>query len=236
MMVLTQERRLQLRKLEERLGVQFSNLQLLNTALTHTSYANESRQSITHNERLEFLGDAVLELASSTFIFQHFAKMPEGEMTKARAAIVCENSLSKLAQKLDVGRYLLLGKGEDMNGGRKRPSILADAFESIIGAIYLDQGWKIAYEYVIHQLHDEFIAVEEGHTWQDYKSILQEIVQEQGNTVHYEQLSESGPAHDRIFEFNVVVNNRVCGTGRGRSKKDAEQQAAYKALQAMNKV
>ena len=153
-MELSQERKAKLSVLENALGVKFNNIALLNQALTHTSYANEFKGAISHNERLEFLGDAVLELASSTYLFKHFRQMPEGELTKARASVVCETSLAKLARKLHVGDYLLLGRGERMTGGENRPSILADAFESIIGAIYMDQGWSTAYDYVLNKLHE----------------------------------------------------------------------------------
>lgn len=158
-MNLSEERRKKLLDLACCLGVKFDNIKLLNQALTHTSYANEAKDHSLHNERLEFLGDAVLELASSTYLFKTFNQMPEGEMTKARASVVCETSLAKLATKLNVGEYLLLGKGERLTGGQQRPSILADAFESIIGAIYIDQGWQVAYEYVLDKLNEEFIAV-----------------------------------------------------------------------------
>ncbi len=229
-MNISQERKEKLLFLASVLGVEFKNIALLNRALTHTSYANEAKERIAHNERLEFLGDAVLELASSTYLFKNFSQMPEGEMTKARASIVCETSLAKLANQLNVGHYLLLGKGERLTGGEKRPSILADAFESIIGAIYLDQGWQVAYDYVVGKLHNEFIAVKNGYNLKDYKTILQEVVQAKGYHAEYKLISEDGPDHAKIFEFAVEINSKIKGLGKGTTKKEAEQHAAYEAL------
>lgn len=229
-MNLSKEREQNLLVLASALGVKFNDISLLNQALTHTSYANEAKNHIMHNERLEFLGDAVLELASSTYLFKNFVQMPEGEMTKARASIVCETSLAKLSTKLNVGKYLLLGKGERLTGGEKRPSILADAFESIIGAIYLDQGWQTAYDYVIDKLQEEFIAVENGYNLKDYKTILQEVVQGKGLHAEYKLISEEGPDHAKIFEFAVNIGGKQRGLGKGTTKKEAEQHAAYEAL------
>lgn len=229
-MNLSEERKQKLGELASSLGVKFKNINLLNQALTHTSYANEAKDHSLHNERLEFLGDAVLELASSTYLFKTFNQMPEGEMTKARASVVCEASLAKLANNLNVGQYLLLGKGERLTGGAQRPSILADAFESIIGAIYLDQGWQIAYEYVLDKLNEEFIAVKYGYNLKDYKTILQEVVQGKGLHAEYKLLSETGPDHAKTFEFAVVIDKKINGKGKGSTKKEAEQHAAYEAL------
>ncbi len=223
-------------ELAGRLGVRFSNLTLLHEALTHTSYANESKKrKITHNERLEFLGDAVLELATSTYLFQHFPNLPEGEMTKARASVVCETTLSKRAAVLHLGDYLLLGHGESSTGGRERPSILADAFESVIGAIYLDCGWETASTYILSQLHEDLITIERGENLQDYKTLLQEVVQKHADQkVSYELLAATGPDHNKLFEFAVKINEVVYGTGQGRNKKEAEQHAAKEALQKLN--
>ncbi len=229
---LSVDRQKDLLELAGRLQVSFSNLVLLHQALTHTSYANEARhQKVVHNERLEFLGDAVLELATSTYLFTNFPKLPEGEMTKARASVVCETTLSQRAAVLRLGDYLLLGHGELATGGRTRPSILADAFEAVIGAIYMDQGWEIASSYVLHQLQSDLRMVETGHNLQDYKTILQEFVQKHfEQAVCYELLSETGPDHAKHFEFAVNIDGKVCGTGSGRSKKEAEQHAAHEAL------
>ena len=174
--ILSEERKQSLRELARALGVEFHNLNFLQQALTHTSYANESKGNIVHNERLEFLGDAVLELASSTYLYQHFPQMPEGQLTKTRASIVCSATLAKLAAGLHLGDYLLLGHGEEMGGGRTRQTNLEDAFESVIGAIYLDQGWEAAQAYVLRQLESEFELVKHGAILKDYKTILQEEV------------------------------------------------------------
>lgn len=223
--------------LSQQLGVSFSNLTLLHQALTHTSYANESKKhKIIHNERLEFLGDAVLELATSTYLFTHFPGLPEGEMTKARASVVCETTLSKRAAVLHLGDYLLLGHGEMATGGRQRPSILADAFEAVIGAIYMDCGWQTASAYILNQLHADLLTIESGHNLQDYKTILQEIVQSRANQhITYELVTASGPDHDKRFEFAVKINDAVYGIGVGHSKKEAEQHAAQEALEKFKK-
>lgn len=234
---MTAKRLQSLKLLAKRLGVSFTDWTLLHQALTHTSYANEAKTAeIVHNERLEFLGDAVLELATSTYLYKNFPDLPEGEMTKARASVVCEVTLAKRARHLNIGDYLLFGKGELATGGRQRASILADAFEAIIGAIYLDQGTSVAFDYVLAQLHDDLMTVENGHTLKDYKTLLQEVVQKHPDrTIQYELLAEKGPDHSKIFEFAVKVNGVACGIGSGKSKKEAEQQAAQQALLKMNK-
>ena len=222
---ITAERRRRLEELSRRLGVNFRHIGWLHQALTHTSYANEARTKVQHNERLEFLGDAVLELAISTYLFNHFPGLPEGDLTKARAA------------ELHLGDYLLLGHGEQTSGGRRRSSILEDAFESVIGAIYMDQGWEKAQSYVLRQLEDHLNKVEDGSTKvRDYKTMLQELVQRKADShVVYELLCASGPDHAKVFEFAVKLNNEVLGTGKGPSKKAAEQQAARQALEILNK-
>ena len=188
-----------------------------------------------HNERLEFLGDAVLELATSTYLFLHFPELPEGDMTKARASVVCEAALYRRAAEVNLGNYLLLGHGEKLTGGDKRPSILADAFEAVIGAIYLDQGWLKASEYVINQLREELIEVEHGEAIKDYKTMLQEVIQRnQGQHIVYELLSATGPDHAKVFNVVVRINGIARGVGKGRSKKMAEQHAAKAALENMN--
>jgi len=203
--------------------------------LIHSSYANEAKEkNIVHNERLEFLGDAVLELASSTYLYMQFPQMPEGQLTKTRASIVCSTSLAELARTLHLGDYLLLGHGEEMSGGRDRQTNLEDVFEAVIGAIYLDQGWEAAKDYVVHQLMPLFAKVEQGGILKDYKTILQEVVyQEAQQTVSYELVSTSGPDHDKTFTFNVLITGKVMGTGTGRSKKEAEQKAARQALEKL---
>ena len=229
---LTAKRKGELLELSAHLGVEFKDLTLLHEALIHSSYANEAKEkNIVHNERLEFLGDAVLELASSTYLYMHFPQMPEGQLTKTRASIVCSTSLAELARTLHLGDYLLLGHGEEMSGGRDRQTNLEDVFEAVIGAIYLDQGWDIAKDYVIRQLMPLFIQAEQGAILKDYKTILQELVyQDSSQNVSYELVSTTGPDHDKTFIFNVRITGKVMGTGMGRSKKEAEQKAAKEAL------
>jgi len=230
------ERRKILLALSERMGVTFNDLSLLDEALTHSSYANERRGQIKNSERLEFLGDAVLELASSTYLFRHFPDLPEGELTRVRAGIVCSETLARLAKRLNLGGALLLGHGEELGGGRSRTSNLEDAFEAVIGSVYLDRGWDAAFDYVIRQLAGEFAKVESGERQKDYKTMLQEIVQKDGSGhVVYELLKESGPDHEKTFVFTVNVNGRIMGQGTGRSKKEAAQRAARIALEKLGK-
>lgn len=222
--------------LAQRLGVTFHDIGLLHTALVHTSYANEAQGRVTHNERLEFLGDAVLELASSTYLYTHFPSLPEGELTKTRASIVCSAALAKIAARLGLGEYLLLGHGEEMSGGRARTTNLEDAFEAVLGAIYLDQGWETARDYALRQLAPEFDQVRHGENLQDYKTLLQELVQKTpGSTIAYELLEATGPDHAKHYRYAVVINGKTCGEGEGSSKKEAEQQAARMALARQKK-
>ena len=222
--------------LAQRLGVTFHDIGLLHTALVHTSYANEAQGRVAHNERLEFLGDAVLELASSTYLYTHFPRLPEGELTKTRASIVCSAALAKIAARLGLGEYLLLGHGEEMSGGRARTTNLEDAFEAVLGAIYLDQGWEAARDYALRQLAPEFDQVRHGENLQDYKTLLQELVQKTpGSTIAYELLEATGPDHAKHYRYAVVINGKTCGEGEGSSKKQAEQQAARMALARQKK-
>ncbi len=233
---LTSQRKQKLHALEQKMGVQFRNIAYLDTALTHTSYANEAKRSTSHNERLEFLGDAVLELASSTYLYGHYPGLPEGELTKTRASIVCSATLAKLAGRLGLGEALQLGHGEEMGGGRTRTSNLEDAFEAVIGAIYLDQGWATAQDYVLRQLEPEFESIRHGENLQDYKTILQELVQRKPNRhVEYVELSAKGPDHARSYEFAARIDDVTYGIGIGRSKKEAEQRAAKEALDSLQK-
>ena len=232
--ILSEKRKQELLHLAADLGVEFRDLSLLQQALTHTSYANESKVSIVHNERLEFLGDAVLELASSTYLFKRFPKMPEGQLTKTRAGIVCSATLARLAANLHLGEYLLLGHGEELGGGRTRQTNLEDTFEAVIGAVYLDQGWDTARDYVLRQLEPEFSRISHGEALKDYKTILQErVYQREGQNIAYELLAENGPDHDKTFVFQVRITGKVMGRGTGLSKKEAEQQAARMALEKM---
>ena len=223
-----------LNKLEAVIGYEFKNQRLLAHALTHSSYANEKHWDKSKcNERLEFLGDAVLELLSSDFLFKNYPTMPEGEMTKLRASLVCEPTLAFCAEAISLGEYLLLGKGEDQTGGRKRPSVVSDAMEAIIGAIYLDGGLANAKEFVHRFILND---IEHKQLFYDSKTILQELVQaEYKEGLVYELLKEEGPDHNKTFEVCVKLGGRVIGIGTGRTKKAAEQVAAYHGICLLKK-
>ncbi len=220
--------------LEERLGYSFRNRALLETALTHSSYANENRASgIVCNERLEFLGDSVLGVTVADFLYRHFPDMPEGRMTRLRAELVCEQSLHRVALELHLGDYLRLGKGEEHNGGRKRASILSDAVEAVIAAMYLDAGMETAAGFIHRCLLDDIRAIETP-TFTDYKTSLQELVQRHsGQVLSYELVGEEGPDHAKTFRVQVCLNGDPIGRGIGRTKKEAEQAAAANALEAL---
>lgn len=220
--------------LEERLGYSFRNRALLETALTHSSYANENRASgIVCNERLEFLGDSVLGVTVADFLYRHFPDMPEGRMTRLRAELVCEQSLHRVALELHLGDYLRLGKGEEHNGGRGRASILSDAVEAIIAAMYLDAGMETAAEFIHRCLLDDVRAIETP-SFTDYKTSLQELVQRHsGQVLSYELVGEEGPDHAKTFRVQVCLNGEPLGRGTGRTKKEAEQTAAANALEAL---
>ena len=230
--ILNKHRLDELRKLSTKLCVPFNNINLLHQALTHTSYANECKNStIMHNERLEFLGDAVLDVIVSEYLFRQLPNIPEGELTKARAIVVCEPTLAHCSAELGIGEYLYLGKGEASSGGRERTSILADTFEAIIGAIYMDSGFENSASFVLKQLHADLLLVERGEYVKDYKTLLQEVVQKNTDSkISYEIIDESGPDHHKMFKVAVLVNDKELGTGLGKSKKEAEQLAANQAL------
>jgi ribonuclease-3 len=223
------------KSLEERLDVQFSNHDLLMQAFTHSSYVNEQRGLRKDNERLEFLGDAVLELTVSRFLYETYPERSEGELTKLRAAIVCEPSLVNFAEAYAFSDFILLGKGEELTGGRKRPALLADVFESYIGALYLDQGIEAVERFLAEAVFPKVLAgVFEEQT--DFKSQLQESVQREGlGPVTYEIIEERGPAHSREFVAHARLSDDIVGEGVGRSKKEAEQLAAKEALIAFNR-
>lgn len=217
-----------LKEFQERIGYTFKQEELLRQALTHSSYANERHmKKLSDNERLEFLGDAVLEIISSEYLFYLHPDWREGELTKLRASIVCEPTLAFCTKKIDLGKYLFLGKGEDQTGGRKRKSILSDAFEAVIGAIYLDGGFANAKEFVHKYVMDD---IENMQLFYDSKTILQEVVQGEHETLTYVLLGESGPDHEKVFEVGVLIGNKEISTGKGHTKKAAEQEAAYQAL------
>lgn len=222
--------------LEERLGHSFRNRALLETAVTHSSYANENRASgIVCNERLEFLGDSVLGVTVADFLYRHFPDMPEGRMTRLRAELVCEQSLHRVALELHLGDYLRLGKGEEHNGGRERASILSDAVEAVIAAMYLDAGMETAAGFIHRCLLDDVRTIETP-SFTDYKTALQELVQRQsGQVLSYELVGEEGPDHAKTFRMQVRLNGEPVGLGTGRTKKEAEQTAAASALEALRK-
>ena len=216
-------------ELEEVIQYKFRDVSLLRRALTHTSYANEHRkQNLKHNERLEFLGDAILELVSSEFLYRKYPEKAEGELTKLRASMVCEPTLALCAKDWNMGKYILLGKGEEANGGRKRDSIVSDAVEALIGAIYLDGGFANAKEFVYHFILKD---IENKQLFYDSKTILQEIIQGKNiGNVKYELIREEGPDHDKSFYVALKIEDKVVSEGCGHTKKAAEQQAAYKAI------
>ena len=216
---------------------QFKNPALLQNALTHSSYANEHRGGgMRSNERLEFLGDAVLGVVTADYLFRKHPDLPEGDLTRLRAALVCEDSLHEVAQSLELGRHLKLGRGEEQGGGRRRPSILADATESVFAAVYLDGGMEAASELIHRVLLDKGReeAVEERR--RDFKTELQELVQRKsGSTLGYRLVGSTGPDHAKVFEAAVLLNGEVFSTGTGHSKKEAEQMAAKAAIEKLNK-
>lgn len=218
--------------LEKRINYKFNNRQYLMEALTHSSFANERNNGIKSNERMEFLGDSVLSLISSQFLFETYGDMPEGELTKLKASLVCTESLSGFARQIHLGEYLFLGKGEVNTGGANRPSILEDAFESLIAAIYLDGGLDSAREFVLSFLKPAL----ENHkiNFKDYKTTLQEVIQQNPDqSINYVFVGSSGPDHNKIFEAEVKLNSNVIGRGKGKTKKGAEQAAAKEALNLM---
>lgn len=219
------------------IGYSFKDENLLEVALTHTSFSHERKEDVEHNERLEFLGDAVLELVISKHIFTRFSELSEGELTKLRASIVCESSLARKAREIKLGENIRLGKGEKLTGGRERDSILADAFEAIIGAIYIDSNNILkVQDFIISKMED--IIVEKRQTFQmnDCKTYLQEIIQQNSTEpIKYEIVKEEGPAHDKLFTIKVTHNNKQLGIGKGKSKKDAEQAAAFEAIKLLEK-
>ncbi|MBQ3513581.1 MAG: ribonuclease III [Lachnospiraceae bacterium] len=215
-------------KFEEKIGYSFSNIQLLEQAFSHSSYINERK--VNHGEsyeRMEFLGDAVLELVVSQYLFDHYKEKPEGELTKLRASLVCEATLSQCARIMGIGDYLLLSKGEELTGGRQRESILCDVFEAVLGAIYIDGGLVAARTHVERFLMTD---IEEKQLFYDAKTILQEKMQKDGNKVTYELVEERGPQHSKEFVVQAVIDGNVVGKGIGKTKKAAEQMAAYNTL------
>ncbi|EFM40176.1 ribonuclease III [[Eubacterium] yurii subsp. margaretiae ATCC 43715] len=228
--------RLILEQVENTIGYKFKNKNYLQIALTHSSYVNEHKLT-KDNERLEFLGDSVLGLIVSNYIFAYKSSLKEGELTKIRSTIVCEKSLMHIAEKLKIGQYIKLGKGEKISGGAKRASILADAVEAMIAAIYLDSDFDNVSKYVLDWLGDTIKNALDNKKNDDYKSKLQEEVQKvRGRTLKYELIAMKGPDHERTFTIGVYCDNKLIGTGKGHSKKEAEQLAAKDALEKSDNI
>ena len=219
--------------LEEKLGYSFQNRELLENALTHSSRANESRGKLPSNERLEFLGDSILGMVVADYLYRTHPDLPEGELTRTRASLVCEESLVEVAKLWNLGAYLRLGRGEESGGGRTRPSIQADAVEAVLAAVYLDGGIGSARKIIQHFILSREAAV--VHAGRDYKTALQELVQrESGQVLKYCLTGEEGPDHDKRFFVTVELNGKPVGSGQGHSKKLAEQMAAKAAFQKLN--
>ena len=220
-------------ELEKNIGYTFKNKELLKQALRHTSYANE--HNLESNEKLEFLGDSILEFLSSKYIYNKYTNLREGEMTKVRATVVCEKSLYKVAKLHNFSDFLYLGKSEQKTEGSKRPAILADSVEAVIAAIYLDGGLEEAEKFIIENLKDAILDATKHVGDKDYKTVLQEKLQEHGDVkIEYKTIGESGPDHDKTFEADVEVNGKFLAKGKGKSKKEAQMQAAKKALENLN--
>ncbi len=222
-----------LEEFETVIGYSFQNKKLLAEALTHSSYANEGKKHLNNNERLEFLGDSVLSVIVAEHLFRHFKHIPEGELTRLRASLVCEQALFEFAQKIRLGEFIRLGRGEENTGGRERPSVVSDAFEAVIAAVFLDGGMEAARKYVLSFIPED-ISPRKSSGFSDYKTILQEVVQQnREEKVEYVLTGENGPDHSKTFEIEVHLNSNVIGKGVGKSKKQAEQNAAKEALELM---
>ena len=222
-----------LEEFENVIDYKFNNRDLLFEALSHSSFANESKHRYRSNERLEFLGDSVLSIVVSDYLFENFTDIPEGELTKTRATLVCEKALYNFGGRINLGSYIMLGKGEEIAGGRERPSIIADAFEAVIAAIYLDGGMEAAKRHIMRFLPSDVLGAA-AEAYDDYKTILQEIIQRNPEErVEYRLVSESGPDHNKSFTVRVMLNPNIIGEGTAHSKKSAEQLAAREALRLM---
>lgn len=218
-------------EIQEILQYKFNNINLLKVALTHTSYAHEAGNGVKHNERLEFLGDTILNLTISDRIYRHMPEISEGNMSKIRATIICEECLFEAALKLKYDEFIMLGKGEEKLGGNKKPSILSDAFEAVIAAIYLDSDFETARDFVINVLGEKTDKAIGLVGQKDYKTKLQEVIQSKSDEkISYKVISESGPDHCKVYEVEVYLGEKVLGVGKGSSKKEAEQHAANQAL------
>ena len=224
-----------IRAFEEKIGYEFKDKTYIQTALTHSSFANEHKE-FNYNERLEFLGDSILGLVVSDYLFRARNDLPEGKLTRLRANVVCEESLSAVARKINLGDQLFLGKGEKTSGGSDRDSILADATEAVIAAIYLDGGFDQAKDFILSNLRDTIAKNIDGNIFRDYKTILQEIIQGNNGKISYKLVGESGPDHDKEFEMQVKCGQDTIGIGKGKNKKEAEKEAARDALVKMGEL
>ena len=221
-------------ELEKKIGYSFSDRELLITALTHKSFAQKSDKKI-NNERLEFLGDSILGFCVAEYLFENYKELPEGQLTKIRSLVVCENALYKIANEIELGKYLRLGWGEEQSNGRNRPSILSDAMEALFAAIYLDGGSDAARNVIISLLKNDIENVIKYEDYRDFKTLLQEITQkDNGKSPVYELIKEEGPDHDKIFTVSVSLDGRVLAKGAGHSKKEAEKTAAKRAVAILN--
>lgn len=231
-----EERLAEVRTFAEHNGIPMRNFGLLDVALTHTSYANEHKNKVIHdNERLEFLGDAVLDLVVGEYLFLRFPEWPEGELTRAKASVVCKPACAECAAKFHVGDYMLLGKGEEMSGGRNRTSILGNAFEAVIGAVYLDNNYEVASRFVLGHMKKFLDLIDRGEYDHDYKTDLQELVQKHGDVdIRYDVIRNEGPDHDKTIWIEVTVNGQAMGTGMGKNKKEAAQKAAKEAIEKIH--
>lgn len=223
-------------ELEKKIGYTFKNRDYITVALTHSSFSNEMKakgQRVSFNERLEFLGDSVLSIVVSSYIFDKYKNKQEGDLTKIRAAVVCEKALAKYANTISLGDYMYLGHGEIMNNGRKRPSIIADAFEALLAAIYLDNGesYEVVERFLLPFVENEIEYITEKGVFIDYKTALQQVIQQSsGEILEYVCTEESGPAHSRLFKVEARLNSNIIGHGEAKTKREAEQQAAHEAL------
>ncbi len=224
-----------IRAFEEKIGYEFKDKTYIQTALTHSSFANEHKE-FNYNERLEFLGDSILGLVVSDYLFRARNDLPEGKLTRLRANVVCEESLSAVARKINLGDHLFLGKGEKTSGGSAEDSILADATEAVIAAIYLDGGFDQAKDFILSNLRDTIAKNIDGNIFRDYKTILQEIIQGNNGKISYKLVGESGPDHDKEFEMQVKCGQDTIGIGKGKNKKEAEKEAARDALVKMGEL
>ena len=235
---------LPLEQLQNKINYSFQNEQYLQNAMTHSSYAHEMNSrngsaSVVYNERLEFLGDSVLSIIVSEYLFTHFSDYPEGELTKMRADVVCERALSKYADKIELGKYLCLGHGEEKNGGRTRKSILADAFEALLAAMYLDSGMNknIIVEFLMPFVLAELDDAKTGGHAGDYKTALQQLVQQNGEDfLEYVTVGQTGPDHQKVFDVEARLNSNIVCRGQGRTKREAEQNAAHQALTLFGEI